>query len=829
MAPGFPAGDLETALSAHNFRYRNRTLNRSCFTGILLSLLIKQPKASASGKKILMQLRLAVARATVRYALDTRGADLDIPSRWELSELCDEYALRALAIWLATTCGSHICRSAMSKTNPENDFSLLSHMVRTNEYPFANPISAQLEREIIGISQDHLSQGLAPQVELLGTLFELIANQSLDICLENGGQVGFDMQAKERRRIVGQFYTPPQVVKYCFDIALSGNLAGLIKSLKPAKSAVILTDETSYIEKTLKVLDPSAGTGNFLCGFIQYVREDLKKSEPALLYALACHSLYGRELDGRAACLSRLAITLCLAKEIGWLCADRIEDENNGHCLHLYEHLAGQLKAHIVVCDSILAAASLPVSAGDGFDLVITNPPYVSFGARNQQTLPQGSAKVLKQCFPEAAEYKVRYHSIFQDIALRYAATGGSIVLLLPDGFLTGSYYRKLRRLLLSSCRIQSLTELPAAIIPEAVVGRWCIAHYQKDSQPKSNYSVDLSTFIDDKGQAIETAATLDAARTYCLPIDELHDKSNNTLRLLFDKKDHALLKLTDQMPPFKSVLNGYTGIRSLAGRNSITGKHQLSKFWRRGITSGAQVRRFWVSWTGDWINVNPELLFKGGFDEQIIEKPKILVRQTGDSLVCAYDQNGLYHLNNVHSFSAALRDNASLNLIGIAAIMNSTLWRHIYRLKTRETGRALAQVDIDTVESMPFQPLTEELTSKIALLANHIAELLSFFSTQPCQIAEDLILFIDRSIDRLIYDAYGLDAEIVERVESVSAKYPRQRITEKTKAETQTTFTERAERLVKAAKSFQSNDLEIQKRLPSSKEVHEFIKEISW
>ncbi len=117
---------------------------------------MKSPKAPLSGKKALMQLRLAVARATVRYALNTSDAQLDIPDGAELSELCDEYALRVLAIWLATTCGSHICRSAMSKTHWHQNSALLSHMVRTNEYPFANPISKQLESELIAVSQDHL-------------------------------------------------------------------------------------------------------------------------------------------------------------------------------------------------------------------------------------------------------------------------------------------------------------------------------------------------------------------------------------------------------------------------------------------------------------------------------------------------------------------------------------------------------------------------------------------------------------------------------------------------------------------------------------------------
>lgn len=798
---------------------------------------MKQSKAPHSGKKALMQLRLAVGHATVRYALNTRGALPDIPDGAELSELCDEYALRALAIWLATTCGSHICRSAMPKTDRGEISALLSHMVRTKEYPFANPISKELEEEIFDISQKELSSRLAPDVELLGTLFEQIANQSLDISLENEAKVGFDIQAKDRRRIVGQFYTPPHVVKYCFDIAFGRNSADLINRLRRAKSGTDMPDQQFRIESegdpAFKILDPSCGTGNFLSGFLQFLDSQLSESvEPEEIYALACNSLFGRELDPRAAALARLAVTISTAGQVKKICGQDLEGRST--CVHLYKHLGQKLKKHIVVCDSILDAAELPTGDENVFDLVITNPPYVSFGARNQKVLLDTTARFLKRRYAEAAEYKVRYHSIFQDIAIRYTATGGSIVLLVPDGFLTGSYYRKLRRLLLSNCRIQSLSELPARVIPEAVVGRWCVAHYIKEKSA-ANYCVNLSTYIDDHGQAITSSIDLSGGRNYSLPIGELHDKSNDAFRLLFDKYDHKLLQITDQLPRLKSVVTGYTGIRSLSGKNSITARRPLNKTWRRGITSGAQVRRFLVAWDGDWININPELLFKGGFNEQIIENPKILVRQTGDSLVCAYDKSGLYHLNNVHSFSPALSKDPTRDLLSLCALINSTLWRHLYRLRTRETGRALAQVDIDTVESMPLQLISQESSQLIAYLATIIAELISFgsiASPECSQKSDDLILFIDRSIDRLIYDAYELEPEIIQRVESVSAK-PKSAKT--AQAVLQSGGSEKlpgdsaVERLVEASVKLNSVNLRTaQDRLPSAKEVKEFVEEIS-
>ena len=78
-------------------------------------------------------------------------------------------------------------------------------------------------------------------------------------------------------------------------------------------------------------------------------------------------------------------------------------------------------------------------SLTSGFHIVIGNPPYVSFGARNQQRISCGQDQFFRRCFPEAAEYKIRLHSIFQQLSIMIAKPGGEVVLLLPDAFLLES------------------------------------------------------------------------------------------------------------------------------------------------------------------------------------------------------------------------------------------------------------------------------------------------------------------------------------------------------------------------------------------------------
>src|SRR5262249_38852556 len=154
-------------------------------------------------------------------------------------------------------------------------------------------------------------------------------------------------------------------------------------------------------------------------------------------------------VDGGAASLCRISLLIALSDNFAGMarrdpaCADAAIAD-----------VLEALRRHVVVSDTKFAASqdktSQPAVAADRqnwtvsdlgrFDVVVGNPPYISHGSRNQGKMNQSLSRYLRRSYPEAAEYKIRTHSIFQDIALRYAGGGGAICLLLPDAFLTGRY-----------------------------------------------------------------------------------------------------------------------------------------------------------------------------------------------------------------------------------------------------------------------------------------------------------------------------------------------------------------------------------------------------
>jgi len=297
---------------------------------------------------------------------------------------------------------------------------------------------------------------------------------------------------------------------------------------------------------------------------------------------------------------------------------------------------------------------------------------------------------------------------------------------------------------------LRSFAELPADTVPGAVVGRWCIASYQRSAEADLDYSVELYSHMEPE------------PISYTLPKSLLVARDQNRFRLVFNAIDEHLCELIDRLEPLSTQFQGRTGIRALHGQNSIVGSSAQGEKWRRGITSGSSVLPHVVTWKGDWLNIEPSLLYKGGFDANVIDNPKILLRQTGDSLIAAYDAEGLYHLNNVHSLSS--RPNSSLSLHFIDGLLNSRFWLYLYRLKTREQGRALAQIDIETLESMPLPKSNEPIELEIAALTQ-------LYRQMEVASKQDIQRRIELAIDKLVYDMYELDETIVQQIERCCGK----------------------------------------------------------
>ena len=619
-------------------------------------------------------------------------------------ELCDQYALRIFINWVATKYGFEACGRDMQSAKPEAMTTLENGFWDADVYPLQSILDHKRDLEL----RDHgfalLENTLPPRLDVVGEIYQQSIRSPLTI--KYGHPV---IRALTQRSTSAEFYTPPWVVSYCFQQIKSG--------LHPNK----------------KIFDPSCGTGNYLLGAAAHAA-----ATGADVSEFVSGALFGQDLDPRALALCRLSLFIFAAGDLWTKSGNRNRT--------LLKRMAVRLREHLLVADSTLG------SVCDEYDVVATNPPYISFGSRGQSKMVPSQAQLLRTLYPESSEYKIRLHSLFQDLCIQAAQPSGEVLLLLPDAYLTGSYYKKLRGLLIEEADIVRITELPRDTISDATVGNWCIAHYRKKDSATKQVSVTVAR--------VGKEGTLQSSVK--VPFSVFVSSDCLRFNVVTSTQDAELIGHLRRFPLLRETLSGHTGIRSRHGQKAIIAESQLGEKYRRGFISGSQIRPFNHLWLGHWLNIAKELLFAGGFNPEIVEQPKLMLRQTGDAIVAAADHEAFYHLNNIHTFAPQAE---SVDLDAYAALLNSRLFSYIYRLRSRETGRALAQIDIDMVESMPLPRLNGSgalLSIAGQTLRRMGRQRLSADSGNADLQYQKLIT----SVDRIVYDLYELPDEIVQHID---------------------------------------------------------------
>jgi len=141
-------------------------------------------------------------------------------------------------------------------------------------------------------------------------------------------------------------------------------------------------------------------------------------------------------------------------------------------------------------------------------------------------------------------------------------------------------------------------------------------------------------------------------------------------------------------------------------------------------------------------------------------------MRQTGDSLICAYDNNKLLALNNVHVGNLI---NSAFSLKFITALINSNLLNFYYKSLSLETGRAMAQTDIETIEDLPIKKASLDNQKTINIIVDKIQDLTLNDDYLTNQVKQNQVNEYKNEVDQLVYKLYNLSEEEINLIENNS------------------------------------------------------------
>jgi adenine-specific DNA-methyltransferase len=139
-------------------------------------------------------------------------------------------------------------------------------------------------------------------------------------------------------------------------------------------------------------------------------------------------------------------------------------------------------------------------------------------------------------------------------------------------------------------------------------------------------------------------------------------------------------------------------------------------------------VNPFLISSMDRWLDYRQEEMTalehaKGGNElrlrnPSVFERPKILTRQTADSIIVAFDDKNFYYANTLHG--TAITD-SEYDPRFVLGVLNSKITTWFYRSNTDEEGKAFDQIKIKLLRKLPIPRANKTEQNQIINLVKQV------------------------------------------------------------------------------------------------------------
>ncbi|HRW55685.1 MAG TPA: N-6 DNA methylase, partial [Phycisphaerae bacterium] len=505
---------------------------------------------------------------------------------------------------------------------------------------------------------------------------------------------------------VGVHYTPAGAARYMAQSALAELLVAR-RSIEPALATAIVrgegeipTGDRESIRRLLgeiRICDPACGAGRLLIAAaetlaqlearVDNVRRDDDAGMRRLRARIAAERLYGGDIDERAIAIARLGI--------GVWAAGAPDPE-----------IEKRVRRNVVVSDT-LESASTGCDMDGVFDILLMNPPYVPTYSRQSRADLRAPIRAFAERRGHAG--RLNLFGCFILRSLEMTKAHGVVSYIVPDTFASATAYAKLRHAVSHRFTRQHWTRIDDRVFRAQVGSVILTASRATDSLSASILNLSSA------GPKSVSAGTAHAARGDDAQI--LFFDSPFEMRLW----RHFRKAAGTTLDAFAEVRDGVnTGPRRM--RDVLLAPTPHSAL-RRSLIEGGDIdpRGYTLRATQRTILYDPSLVDDAARragaslrDPAIFNAPKVVTRQTADTLIAALEAHGgLVALNSVHCIR--LRGDRAPRLPGLMAFLNSPLVRLFYALDGGEQRSVLPQVRIAWLNALPvpsaFDALLAELT----------------------------------------------------------------------------------------------------------------------
>ena len=598
----------------------------------------------------------------------------------------------------------------------------------------------------------------------------------------------------EVRKAGGVYYTPQYIVNYIVDNTI----------------VKLIEDKTPKEITKMRFADIACGSGSFLITvyerLIDYHKKwyqqnpEQAKKDGCIFYEgayrlslqqkqkILLNNIYGVDLDQQAVEVTQLSLYLKL-----------LEDETtataNDTWVMFKEQLLPDLNKNIICGNSLigtdilnptLSAAGgpfLPFSKGEsafggeggvggvdelklkpmnfedefpevmlngGFDAIVGNPPYF----RVEAEAPESSYLRKKYSTPE---FKLDIYTLFIErcINLGFKKLG----LIVPNTLLSNLTDRKLRKLILNKTHLAEISNYRFRMFDQAVVHSMILI---LDNDIKNDITIIKQVSKDDLEQFEVGQKEFSLIENYSFEIR------------FFGKYSSILNKIKSKGIVLKEIANIRQAIKTGDDKKYISDVKRNKNY--KPVIGGSEMARYLLKYSGRYVDYGSHLACPR--DPYIYEvKEKILIRETGKRITATYDNEQYYLLSSVYSLF--LKDNSAFDIKFLLGVINSNASQfYMQQLCFDNSSGAFIKARIFHYEQLPIPNIdfSNEVQSDSYKKVNDLVDQMLTTKKQLHEAKtesdktylERKCITLDKQIDELVYQLYGLTEEEIKIVEEV-------------------------------------------------------------
>ena len=368
----------------------------------------------------------------------------------------------------------------------------------------------------------------------------------------------------------------------------------------------------------------------------------------------------------------------------------------------------------------------------NGFDIVIANPPYgVLFSEKEKQYFSDNY---------KHQDYQPESYLIFIEKGIALTKRDGVLSYIIPNTWLLNLTTKKIRKHIFATTSLTGIVHFKDYVF-NAIVDTEIISLI-KQIPVNRKIKLDIKSY---KGDLIESST---------INQNDLINKNGSAVSL-FIKDDYlSLINKMSLFPCLDSLCKITQGTKPFQvgkgvpkqTKEDVKQKAFVSEVPKEGfrpLLRGSLMNRYKILWNNNyWIKYG-EWLAEPRPSASYDAPEKIVIRQTGDSLIATLDCNQFVVRDNLYT---CIGKSPKVMLPAILGLINSKLLNWYYqKVLNPEEGEALAQVKKGHLTQLPIAVEQEdELYSLVQKRLDVLSE-------------QEHIDSLENEIDKKVYHLYGL------------------------------------------------------------------------